>query len=252
MARGESDHGIGRESFRGADGRVPPVDEPALGGGSERDTEEDRVRGSVWDEPALHAAGIAAPAGANTYADWYQRNRHETTWGDALGVTLLLAFAGGPFAIVGALTTVNGGATGLGFLLVVVVAPVLEEMLKAGAALITLERKPYLFLSAWQIVFAVAASGLFFAVIENLLYIFVYLEDPSPELVQWRWTVCTFLHVGCSTIASLGLVRMYRKAHRNSTPPDVRLASPLLVTAILLHGGYNASALILDFFVTPM
>lgn len=252
MARDESDHGIDREAFRGVAREPSIADEPALGNLHNLDTEEDHVRASVWDEPVAHAPGVVQPEEASTYTAWYMRKQRETSLRTALYVTLLLALSGGPFSILGAFASASTGSSGFGVLLIVVVAPVLEEMLKVGATLITLERKPYLFKSSWQIFFAVVASAFCFAVIENLLYINFYIDDPSPEIIQWRWTVCTFLHVGCSTIAALGLVRMFRAARKHNSPPEVHLASPMLVAAMLLHGSYNASALLVEFFITPM
>lgn len=251
MWRDESDHSVGREIFLGEGTPSGNGLEPALGNRADPDTEEDHIRASVWDEPASQFAGLRAPENAATYAAWYRRKKGETSVFDAFAVTILLVLAGGPFALVGTFATGNVGGSSIGILLVVLVAPVVEEMLKAGATLITLERKPYLFKSSLQILFAVAASGLIFSIIENLLYIHVYIEDPTPEIIQWRWTVCTFLHVGCSTIAGLGLIRMFRAADKTDTAPEVRRAYPLLVTAMFLHGTYNASAMVLEFLITP-
>lgn len=252
MARGESDHSIHREFLRGDNNADPIAQEPALGQRSAPESEEDRVRASVWDEPASRVAGLTPGPDDATYAAWYRRKLRETSVVTALGVTLILALASGPFAILGTMLTMStGGTAGIGILMIVLVGPMIEEMLKVGATLIALERKPYLFLSAWQILIAGMAGGLCFAVVENLLYIHVYIEDPSDAIIFWRWTVCTFMHVGCSTIASLGLIRMYRRARANATPPEVRLAYPPLIAAIALHGVYNAGAVLLEFVLTP-
>lgn len=252
MSRRSRDQGIRAEVFLSAANGDNPADEPALGGGHNEDTAEDHVRASVWDEPAAKVAGLRAPPGAETYAAWYVRLREETSVARAVQVTVLLALAGGPFSILGALFTGGAAPAGMGLLFVVVVAPIVEEMLKAGATLITLERKPYLFKSSWQILTAVALSGLCFSVLENLIYLNIYIPDPSPSLVIWRWTVCTALHVGCSTIAALGLIRMYREASQRLAPPRVALAYPLLIAAMVVHGAYNFSAIFLQFFVTTL
>jgi DHA2 family multidrug resistance protein-like MFS transporter len=90
------------------------------------------------------------------------------------------------------------------------------------------------------------AGGLAFAAIENVLYATVYLVDPTPGLLRWRWTVCVALHATCSTVAGLGLVRIWSTTVATSTRPRLSLGSPFLVAAIVLHGGYNAIAVLLD------
>ena len=91
-----------------------------------------------------------------------------------------------------------------------------------------------------------AASGFIFAAIENLIYRYAYLKDPMPELLRWRWTICVLIHVGCSTIASLGLHRIWRNTRQSHTRPDVSLLTPYVILSIVLHGAYNALAVTLS------
>jgi RsiW-degrading membrane proteinase PrsW (M82 family) len=85
-----------------------------------------------------------------------------------------------------------------------------------------------------------------FAIIENFLYLFVYVPDPPLWLVLWRWTVCVALHVGCTLIAGFGAAKVWQKQvsqmRRVPVPVDMRY----LVAAILVHGVYNGSVTILE------
>ena len=105
---------------------------------------------------------------------------------------------------------------------------------------------PYLFTNRRQIIFAAIGSGLMFAIIENFLYLFVYVPDPPLWLVLWRWTVCVALHVGCTLIAGIGVAKVWQKQvsqmRRVPVPVDMRY----LVAAILVHGVYNGSVTILE------
>jgi hypothetical protein len=210
------------------------------------DTDDDRVEQSVWDEPAL-ADGPRPPPGALTYRNWLLARRNKTSAGRSWAVTLLVAAAAGPWAILGAL--LGGRPTAFGLVMVVLFAPVVEETMKVAAAFYVVEKRPFLFRSAWQIALCALAGGLVFAAIENLLYLHIYVPDPQPWLVRWRWTVCVALHSGCSTIAGLGLVRVWRGAWRRLDRPMPQQAFPLWLIAVILHGTYNGLAVLFELVV---
>ena len=196
----------------------------------------------VWSEPGLLPDACPADP-AQTYAGQLRARWLGASPAQSWFIVLALALASGPFAILSAFMK----ASAPGFVLAaVVVAPLVEELGKAAAPLITLERWPYRFASGAQPVLVCVASGLVFAAIENLLYLHVYVRDPSPALAAWRWSVCTALHVGCSLIAGLGLRRVWLAARAGCSRPDISGASAYLITAIALHGAYNAVALVLQ------
>ncbi|MFH1748605.1 MAG: PrsW family glutamic-type intramembrane protease, partial [Planctomycetota bacterium] len=164
---------------------------------------EQQLQHSVWDEPGLSTELLETNALPElTYRNWLQRRRSETGWGRSWAVTLLVALLAGPWAVIGALW--GTGQTLFSIVTMVVFAPLVEEMMKMAAALFIVEQKPYLFLSPVQIIICALASGFIFAAIENLLYIYVYVNNPSTGLIYWRWTVCVALHTCCSGIAGLG------------------------------------------------
>ena len=203
------------------------------------------VENTVWDEPGLDPSLTGTPDAAQiTYARWLVRHISQTNAAKSWLVAILLALAAGPFAVVG--TLLSGGGSVFGIVMLVVIGPLTEELMKTAAIALTVEKKPYLFHSTLQILFCALAAGLAFAAIENLLYIYVYIENPTPTLILWRWTVCVALHTGCSLIAGFGVARVWKDVMKNHTPPKLGLMTPLLITAAVVHGVYNASALLIE------
>ena len=221
-----------------SDARDELSDEPALRGSSVPDGDGDP--NGVWDEPALAAAPAAAGPRARhsawIAAQWAEagRSRHAV-------VFLAAALAAGPFAIVCAFFHEATAASPLG---AVLFAPVAEELAKIAVPLMTLEKRPWAFSSGGAIAVLCAVSGLVFATIENLLYLFVYLSDPSPGIVIWRLVVCTGLHVSCATLSGLGLARVWRHAATAKTMAMIPQAASWFVAAILVHATYNGLALV--------
>jgi RsiW-degrading membrane proteinase PrsW (M82 family) len=129
-----------------------------------------------------------------------------------------------------------------GLLMVVVFGPVMEEVLKVSAALVVVERRPHLFSSAGQVAVGAFASGVVFAAIENVLYLGVYIPDPDPGIILWRWTACVVLHSGCSLLAGLGVAKVWRDVWERLDRPRIQLVFPNLILAAVVHGSYNAIA----------
>jgi hypothetical protein len=57
--------------------------------------------------------------------------------------------------------------------------------------------------------------------------------------------VCVFLHCACSLIAGLGLMKIWSTTMSRRERPDLDAGYPYLVTAIIVHGCYNALAVFL-------
>lgn len=199
------------------------------------------LRDSVAAEPAL-----ADRHDPHEWTRWIQRKRRDCTVLGNLGVTLLAALLGGPFAILGAILS---GQQGPGpIIYMVVFAPVIEELLKQSGMTYVLEKKPYRAFASWQFLFAGVVSGLAFGAIENLVYVgrFAAVLRPADlaEMTVFRWAVCTPLHVVCASIASLGLIRVWKKQLADGRPADLAAAFPFFVAAMVLHGLYNSWAVL--------
>jgi hypothetical protein len=233
---------------------------PGAGGGDRLDEEParaDRVPAeapehmmtrAVADEPALAWAGIdraRAPGFREILADRVARTSGSVRAAAAVAATL----AAGPFAVLGALLeSVAGSAGRMGYLAIVAAGPVVEEMMKIAAVLWMVERRPWLLSSPASILMIGLAGGIGFAAIENLIYLHVYFPGAGPGLARWRWSVCVAMHAVCSTIAAAGVARMWREVQRTGSPARTAHAFPYLVTAMLLHGAYNAWAVAWSMF----
>lgn len=180
------------------------------------------------------------------YATWLDLRARSISARDSWLITGAVALASGPLAIATALWgAVELGDT-LGALSAVSAGPTVEEVAKAGGALMLIEARPWVFRSRSQITAACVASALVFAAIENVLYLRVRYPNPDESLVVWRWTVCVAMHAGCSAIASVGLWRVHREAMVERVRPRAEAALPFLGLAILAHCAYNALVITLS------
>jgi len=210
---------------------------------------DQQVEHTVWDEPALSGElNEEIPPDALQYRTWLERRRGQTSLGRSWAVTMAVILLSGPWAILGALL---GGFLARDQIVtqviaVIVFGPLTEEIMKIAAALYLVEKKPFLFKSPLQITICILAGSLVFALVENLLYLHIYVPNPSLRLIYWRWTVCVALHVSCSLIACLGLIHIWRDVWQKLHRADLALAYPYILIAVIIHGTYNACAVILS------
>lgn len=196
---------------------------------------------SIWHEPT-RVASPDAPA-VLPYAEWLGRRIGSVSAARSVGLCFLMALAGGPLAILSVLVTQGPG---FGYILIVVTGPLIEELGKVLFPLMIVERRPYLIRSSWHIPLCAVASGLVFSVIENLLYLHVYIPDPSTLVIVWRWTICVLMHTGCSLMAGMGVMRMHQETLRTLQPPRLDVGRFWLIAAVVVHGLYNLIALLLS------
>jgi RsiW-degrading membrane proteinase PrsW (M82 family) len=201
-------------------------------------------RDSVLCEP-VYAEGEYE---RDEFQRWFIAKKAGTTFAGNVGVTLVAILIAGPFALLGALLARQ--QTAFSILYLVLFGPVAEELLKQAGMIFLVERMPYRLFSPLQFICVAAGAGFCFAAIENLIYIHVYsLHFPDAQrqiLAEFRWTVCTALHVLCCIIASLGLIRVWRKQQEDGKPANLSLAFPYFTVAIAVHGLYNMVALMTD------
>ena len=205
---------------------------------------EELAENSVWDEPGTSVL-LSGPAdtAAVTWFGFHQQMVAQTAASRSWLVTLAVALVAGPAAILGTFWAGAGGFVGA--VMMVVMGPTIEEIFKIALPLWIVEKRPWLFRSGLQVMLCAAWGGFVFAVVENLLYLNVYIPDPSPQLILWRWTVCVALHTGCSLVAAVGLLEIRRQMLRQARRPQLSDGAAWLVAAICIHGLYNAAAILM-------
>lgn len=201
------------------------------------------IRDSVFNEPAITSKKDELLLGK-----WIEQKRAQCSAAGNLSVAFLAAILGGPFAVLGAFMAAKEGWYGV--LYMVVFAPVLEELLKQSGMIYLLEKKPYRVFAGWQFVFSALVAAFVFATIENALYLNVYTAPAmlkNPKIFAgFRWTVCTAVHMFCSAIASLGMIRVWKKQLRDGKAADLNTAFAYFAIAMAIHGAYNLTALFLN------
>jgi hypothetical protein len=156
---------------------------------------------------------------------------------------ILLALIGGVLGIIGAF--VQELRAGLSPLILVVGAPIIEEVLKPAGVYIGLWRWPFVYRSQFWTAFLAALGGLVFGLVESLIYVTVYNPDGSDAFVLYRFTVTIALHAVASFTFGWGINQRLLDwaAGRARLPIASRNA---FIAAILLHALYNLTAVILS------
>ena len=223
---------------------VPDPTEQTVGPIDGAEDEISTIRDSVSNEPAFTGELKQAHLG-----QWLIEKRAQCTIEGNIAITLLAALVAGPFAVIGAFMT--GQQTVFGVIYLILFGPVIEELLKQSGMVYLLEKRPYRIFSMWQFILAAVISSLVFATIENLLYINLYVSSESLNnpfaFACYRWTVCTLLHVGCSIIASFGLIRVWKKQQADGRAADLAHAFWPFAAAMTIHGLYNLFTVLVDY-----
>lgn len=161
--------------------------------------------------------------------------------------SLAAGLAGALFAVPGCF--VNAGAVAsFRYFTLVVFAPFLEEVLKQSGMLWLLEKRPWLVRYSEQFFLSAFSGGLVFAVLENLIYYYVYLAALPQELPFADHRV----PLGCLHCSSCLLHPDFRAgtAPRMETPVcrgklfEIQNALPFFVIAVAVHGAYNLCAVL--------
>lgn len=209
------------------------------------EADADRMLHSVWDEPGLEPEVVSTAPADETYAVWVEKKRASYSALDSWMVAFAISLCAGPMGVLGAFMGAAETGSG-GIFSLVLFGPLVEEVTKTAILAVLIERRPYLFRGPVQILLAAAAGGLAFAVIENVMYLRVYIERPTEAVIWWRWTVCVALHTGCSLLVGVGLVKVWRAALVGKSRPNLAKGTAMLVAAIVIHGVYNAAAIVME------
>lgn len=206
------------------------------------------LRGLRVGQPCPECAYVQferpSPSDRVGYAQWLAGRIAATPRSRTWAVTVAVALLSGAWAVLGAFW--NAGAGGSGFFAIAVWGPAIEEVMKVALIAVVIERWAYLFASRGQIMLAALGAGLMFAVIENLLYLFVYIPNAPTGMIIWRWTVCVSLHVGCTAVAGYGAARVWHRTVTQLRPATIPVDMTFLVVAILIHGVYNGTVTLLE------
>ena len=173
-------------------------------------------------------------------------------------LSVLAGIAGGLFAVPAVFLDTYGSSLGfglvLGVLVLVVIGPFAEETLKQSSAVFQLEKMRGSIRYGWQFFLSGILGGLVFSILENLIYQHIYLRKLPPEelanVMAFRWTICTALHILCTVVSSMGLRRVWRESLEKERPFRLSDAFPWFAAATFIHGLYNLSMWLLDPFGT--
>jgi RsiW-degrading membrane proteinase PrsW (M82 family) len=158
-------------------------------------------------------------------------------------LAFLMALIGGVLGILGAIfqeiQTTNF------VLLPFIGAPVIEEALKPSGLYLVLLWWPRALNNQMFTAILCAISGLVFGIIESLVYVTLYVSDPSDGFVLYRFTVTLGLHALASFVVGLGINRKILDwaAGRGKMPKASR---NYYIAGVAIHAIYNAVAIALS------
>jgi RsiW-degrading membrane proteinase PrsW (M82 family) len=162
-----------------------------------------------------------------------------------LGLDLLalsMALLGGLLALAGAFF--QELQSGVGVFLLVLAAPVIEEVLKPSGMYLLLVKWPQALRGQLHTALLCALSGAVFGILESLIYVELYYPDGSDAFVLFRFTVTPIMHATASFIVGYGLSQGLVDWANGKSRLSKRTRTCYLL-GIGLHASYNASVLIL-------
>jgi RsiW-degrading membrane proteinase PrsW (M82 family) len=154
----------------------------------------------------------------------------------------LLALSGGIFGIFGALLTEVSHASILGAYFA---APIIEETLKPSGLYLILAKWPRALRKPLYTAGLAALAGAAFAIIENLVYLNIYIPDPSSQIIIFRYTACLGVHALCSFIFGLGINRSLLDSVRGKTR-FLSYGKRYFFSAMAIHSLFNITMTVLQ------
>ncbi len=155
----------------------------------------------------------------------------------------LLALVGGAAGVLGAMYK---EATAAPMLVIVLVGPAIEEIMKPIAVVFLLDKRPHWLRGPGHTLAMAVLGALVFATLENLMYIFVYAPQFGAGYRVYRFTVCTAMHVGATGVFAVGLGKMWRHIRDKGGHFDIDVCFRYYVAAVAIHAAYNTVAVILS------
>lgn len=152
-----------------------------------------------------------------------------------------IAMAGGIFAVVGAIVE---ELLYMSLVAPFIAAPIIEEALKPSGVYLLMAKWPHALRSQVYTAFLASLGGLVFAVIENILYLKVYIDEPTTDIILIRWIAGTTLHMSCSFIVGLGINERLLASVKGEIPL-LSGNKKFFIIPMVIHGLYNTMAVIL-------
>ncbi len=156
-------------------------------------------------------------------------------------LALLLALAGGIFGAFGA--AYNEALHGA-ILAAYIGAPMIEESLKPSGLYLMLAKWPRVLRNQLYTAGLAALAGVTFAIIENLIYLNIYIDEPTPPIILWRYTACLGMHALSSFIFGLGINRNLIASVRGERK-FLSCGKRFFISAMALHSAFNIAATVL-------
>ena len=157
-----------------------------------------------------------------------------------LAFTILVALIGGLLGIVGAV--IQEFRAGGFLLLPILGAPIIEEGLKPVGVYLLQVRWPHLLLGRLHVALLAGLAGLTFGIIEALVYVNVYVDDPPGWFVTYRFTLPLVLHTTGSFLVGLGITARLM-AWAQGDGPLPKSSRNFFLAAVALHAVYNTAAI---------
>ena len=158
-------------------------------------------------------------------------------------LAVLLALVGGLLGIIGAFFQ-EAQSTLTYVLLPFIGAPLIEEALKPSGIYLALLWWPRAMRGQLFTALLCALSGLVFGIIESLVYVTLYVDNPSDEFIVFRFSVPLGLHALCSYLVGLGLNQRVIDWAAGRAPLP-KASRNFYIAAVIIHGTYNFTAVIL-------
>ncbi|MGH9201585.1 MAG: PrsW family glutamic-type intramembrane protease, partial [Vicinamibacterales bacterium] len=158
-------------------------------------------------------------------------------------LALLVAVSGGALGIIGAI--IQEFQASPAFLLgPFVAAPIIEEAMKPVGVYIALIRWPLALRSQTFTAVLAALAGLVFGIIESIVYVTIYVDDPSDTFVAYRFSVTLGLHAAASYLVGLGINQGVLDWAQGRSPLP-RASRNFYFAGVILQSLYNTTVVIL-------
>ncbi len=127
-------------------------------------------------------------------------------------------------------------------------APIIEETLKPSGLYLILAKWPRVLRGKIYTALLAALAGIAFALIENLVYLNIYIREPTPQVILFRYTACVGIHAVCSFIFGLGINRKLLASVRGETN-FLSYGKRFFFTAMALHSLFNITMTVLQLWL---